>query len=728
MTKASAEIQLTLSRLKRGEFSLTRALVITVGIVALLMTGLSGGYLLGAVKERSQAAAIERVAEMSSAMTEASVDWARARGRGYVALLSPQAIEAGASRKILGYRVSAEHLSEQALAAFEPESERDRQALAEYRRAEQLAAKLEREADSALRLPLASRPPDLAVRYFSGMTARIAAAMKLRAAAIGHVEGADTFARLMQVGYQAWTMGEYAAQERAILAGAVVGDRPLGAGELARISDGRGRTSQAWDEARDQIMFGFDDPRLLTAMERARQSFFITYEKDRSAMHSASQAGQAYPMSAEQWFDLSTRQTLPLVEIGNLASAIAASDAENRISGANVELAVTILFMAFVAAAVVMLLRMTLKEVSAPVNALARATDQMLEGRFDVALPVNARALELRQIAVTLAEFGEASSARVRLEAEAAQAEQLRARERQERLEAERSEMLEREAHAKRLEATSAAFTRQMHEAISALSAAAGELDVTAELMVDTLTLTRQDFEAVARQTSDASLQIEAAATAAQQIRTAVGEVARQVDSQRQSSEDAVERAQSLRSQVAQLSGTAEQIGAMVGIIDDVAKKTNLLALNATIEAARAGEAGRGFAVVAGEVKTLAEQTADATSHAGKTVSEMVGVIHGSTAGFGDIDRAIQKIGASSTVIAGSVQQQSAAVVELARGFEVSSDMARDIARRTSLVSENSLSAMAAASQVKSASGELARLAEGVRVDVEDFVAALRVA
>ena len=71
---------------------------------------------------------------------------------------------------------------------------------------------------------------------------------------------------------------------------------------------------------------------------------------------------------------------------------------------------------------------------------------------------------------------------------------------------------------------------------------------------------------------------------------------------------------------IQEMGSRSDQIGAIVGTIENISSQTNLLALNAAIEAARAGEHGRGFAVVAEEVRKLADQASQATKEIKKLI------------------------------------------------------------------------------------------------------------
>jgi methyl-accepting chemotaxis protein len=106
------------------------------------------------------------------------------------------------------------------------------------------------------------------------------------------------------------------------------------------------------------------------------------------------------------------------------------------------------------------------------------------------------------------------------------------------------------------------------------------------------------------------------------------------------------------------INDSSKKISEIIGVIDGIAFQTNILALNAAVEAARAGEQGRGFAVVAGEVRTLAQRSADAA----KEIKSLIGVsVERVEQGSALVDRA----GATMSEIVGAIQRVSQIVSEI---------------------------------------------------------------
>jgi len=176
------------------------------------------------------------------------------------------------------------------------------------------------------------------------------------------------------------------------------------------------------------------------------------------------------------------------------------------------------------------------------------------------------------------------------------------------------------------------------------------------------------------------------------------------------------------------LNEAGQKIFDVVNLIYDIAGQMNLLGLNATIEAAQAGDAGKGFAVVASEVKNLAIQTAKATEEIATQITSMQHKTNGAVTISQRISETIGKISGISSSVASAVEGKSAATHENGRNVDQAARGTQEVTENITSISQATTETGSAASQVLSASKELAKQAEALKGRVEIFLTDVRAA
>lgn len=289
-------------------------------------------------------------------------------------------------------------------------------------------------------------------------------------------------------------------------------------------------------------------------------------------------------------------------------------------------------------------------------------------------------------------------------------------------VEQERTAMQQQEERRAFVEAAISAFRRQTETLLKSVADSAGKMRTTAAGLFDASGQTSQRAQNAVQTSNTASINIESAEAAADELTRSIAEIEQQVSQTANVVRSTVGEAQSTNKDIDSLARMAQKIGDVVKLIRHIAGQTNLLALNATIEAARAGEAGRGFAVVASEVKSLAVQTEKATEEISSQILEVQNSTSKAVEAIAGITNRMREIDSYATAVAASVQQQNEATGKISQNMAGAAQGAKLIVSVLNDVAEATADSQRSAQTVLNASELVEEAASKLRLEVESFL------
>jgi methyl-accepting chemotaxis protein len=269
-------------------------------------------------------------------------------------------------------------------------------------------------------------------------------------------------------------------------------------------------------------------------------------------------------------------------------------------------------------------------------------------------------------------------------------------------------------------------FEASVRSVVDAVASASRALSGHAATLARSADTSTSEARAVTDLTAVSATNVAGVAAAAEQLTGSIQSISRQIGDGTAAMRAATAEVERIGAIAGTLAGAAESVGGVVRMISDIASQTNLLALNATIEAARAGEAGKGFAVVAHEVKSLANQTANATGEISRQITEIQTVSQAVVSAIGEIGQSIARTNDITISVSSAVDAQTRATDEISGSSQRASDVTAQVAQKIEGVSHAAHDADVAAASVLEAARQLAADSHRLEQQVDGFVGSLR--